>query len=121
MEFWIVVDKSQMSLQLIKKELSITLNGRQDVELKLKKSKTTFRGIDPTVLVAIVATTGTAIGALIGGLFKILGQNSANRIVLQGKEGWRIEIPANISSEKLEEVITRLQELDQGKVKLTIE
>jgi hypothetical protein len=121
MEFWITAERSQMSPQLINKKLRNTLNDRSDVELCLVSTNTGLRGIDPTVLVATVAATGTAIGALIGGMFKVLGQKSANRIVLRGKKGWQLEVPANISSKQFEETIKILKELDQEKLNLTIE
>jgi hypothetical protein len=121
MDFWILMENSQMLPHSLEKELNHLLHDRNDVNLNLIKLDAGLKGIDPTVLVATVAATGTAFGALIGGLFKILGQNSAKRILLRGKQGWQIEVPANISSKKFEEVIKILKDLDQERVNLIIQ
>jgi hypothetical protein len=76
------------------------------------------RGIDPTVLVAIVGATGTAIGGLIAGLFQLVSGRKDEKIVLKSSKGATIEFPASLSSQKLDELILKLNQLEEDKYQI---
>lgn len=83
--------------------------GEDLIKLELEPNTSNTRGIDPTVLVAIVSVTGTALGALISGLVQLAQASRQQRIILQGKDGSRLEIPSNTPPEKIDEMIGKLQ------------
>ena len=84
----------------------------------LKKRENNFRGLDPTVMVAIVSSAGTALGALINGVLNIAKEKGSNSIVIQDKNGRRVEFPANCSKEKIEEIIHLLNQMEAPKIEL---
>jgi hypothetical protein len=96
--------KWRLESQIVLKESSI--------KLELEPKASTTRGIDPTVLVAIVSVTGTAFGALVSGLIQVAQASRQGRIILQGKDGARLEIPSNIPIEKVDELIEKLRMMD---------
>ncbi len=120
MEMWIVVDERQGSVESIAAQLRSECPDDAEVQLSVKQPNEEFRGADPATIVAVVAAAGTAFGALIGGMLRICEQVSAQKIVLRGKGGLHLEVPADTSSEKLDELIGKLRELDQEKIKITI-
>jgi hypothetical protein len=82
------------------------------IELDLQDRRRNTRGIDPTVLVAVVSVTGTALGALISGVIQIANTSRHSKIILQAKGGSRLEIPSNTPSEKIDELIDKLKQMD---------
>ena len=60
---------------------------------------------------AVVGTLGIALGALITGLSGVAQQTAARKIILKSKTR-TIEVPANISSEKLDDLIRKPRCLD---------
>lgn len=78
------------------------------------------RGLDPTILVAIVGATGTGIGSLIVGLFQLVSGQKDEKIVLRSSKGATIEFPANLSSQKLDELILRLNQLEEDKYQILL-
>lgn len=89
-----------------------------DLTLLLGKSKTRLRGIEPTVLVAVVGATGAGLGALIAGLFQFLQRRSAKTIIMQTASGERLEFPADMKSEEIDLLIEKLKNLDMRKITL---
>ena len=96
--------KRRFESQIVRKETSI--------ELALEPKASTTRGIDPTVLVAIVSVAGTAFGALVSGLLQVAQASRQGKIILQGKDGARLEIPSNTPLEKVDELIEKLRMMD---------
>lgn len=121
MELQIVISPEIMSIDKLKDNLEAQ-NYERGVELILetRKSETRLRGMDPTILVAIAGAGGAAIGALITGLLQILKQTIANKIVMQTRSGYRLEIPANLSPEEIEALIEKLRKLDTQGIKMAI-
>jgi hypothetical protein len=78
------------------------------------------RGMDPTVLVAIVGATGTGIGGLIAGLFQLISGRKDEKIVLRSSKGATIEFPANLSSQRLDELILKLNQLEEDKYQILL-
>ena len=88
------------------------------VKIEMRSDKGSDRGVDPTVLVAIVGAASTSLGALLSGLFGILMQARSNKIVIQTKDGGKIEIPANYSPQQVSDVIGKLQESSVSRIVL---
>jgi hypothetical protein len=76
------------------------------------------RGLEPTVLVAIVGAVGTGIGGLISGLFQLISGRKDEKIVLRSSKGATLEFPANLSSQKLDELILKLNQLEEDKYQI---
>jgi len=81
---------------------SIGLEIRQEQRLRLKT-------VDPTVLVAILTMSGTALGALITGLLQIVQDRHREKIILVTKDGLRIEVEARHAQDKIPEIIKLLR------------
>jgi hypothetical protein len=81
-------------------------------------AENTDRSIDPTVLVALVAATGTAMGALITGILKIAAHGKASTIVMYGKSGRRLEIPADLPADRVREFAQIARDLDLERLEL---
>jgi len=95
--------------ELLKRQIKLNIN---NIVLEIRTPRRTLRGLDPSILVAIVGTTGTALGALISGILQVLKLTSMKKIVLQTKSGSRIEVPADISPKDLDILIQKIKKLD---------
>lgn len=95
----------------------------RDVQLELRRSPHVFRSptLDPTVLVAIVAGSSSAVAALINGLFRILEQRGKEqtKIVLRGADGTTIEAPASTTPQELEKLVELALRLEKPLIRLT--
>ncbi len=88
------------------------------IELLCREPIHRVRGIDPAVLVALVGAGGTALGALIAGVLRIAEMKGRPNIVLVGGKGIRIEVPADTSSEALDEYIIKAKALDLMEIEI---
>lgn len=84
------------------------------IRLEVKRS----RSVETAVLVALVGVVGTGLGALITGLLKVAEQKRANRVVLQGRSGRRLEIPVGVPPETITEYVRVAKELDIDRIEL---
>lgn len=96
--------------------LSKELPPDSDVELRVAASETNTRSLDPTVLVAIVGSSGTALGALIAGLLKVAISVKSRKIIIQGPDGVRVEVPTDVTTAQLMAVIDATQTLREGQI-----
>ena len=119
MEFYITSVSREIDLEDLRKILEerIDSNG---ITLEIRKLEFILRGLDPTVLVAIVSALGTGLGALITGLLQIARQSTNKKIVMQSQSGQRLEVPADISPEELDALLEKLKELETQKVKVVV-
>jgi hypothetical protein len=76
-----------------------------------------FRGVDQTVLIAIVGVVGPALGALVAGLLRIAEASRTEKITLVTKDGERVEVEARHAKEN---AVKLLQMLEAQKVKRII-
>jgi hypothetical protein len=88
------------------------------IELRITQNRPRLRGIEPTVLVALVSAGGTALGALITGLLQVARESHSSKIVVQGKDGKRLEFPADTPLDKIEEFKKLIKELDSPSITL---
>jgi hypothetical protein len=106
------------SVELLKDDLDEALGADSGVDLRLDSpGKEPDRSpIDPTVLVAVVAAAGAGLPKLIECLFGLL--SSKEKIVLKGKSGRSIEVPANTPDVRLREFIGMARTLDVEEITL---
>src|SRR6185295_5148052 len=90
--------------ELLQRHLAIG----ERIEFQLEPSPVPFRTPDATVLVAIVTGAAGALGMLITGLCAVARELSSQKIVVQARDGRRLEFPADLSSERLNEVVKQL-------------
>lgn len=96
--------------QIVLKEASI--------ELDLRDRRIDTRGIDSTVLVAVVSVTGTALGALVSGLLQIANARRQSKIILQTRDGSRLEIPSDTQSDRIDELIDKIKRMELEHIRL---
>ena len=73
------------------------------------------RSLDPTVLVALISGGATVLAGLINSiltLYKAKSEKSKRQIVLKGKNGRELSIPADTPTEKIQEYMKLLKELE---------
>lgn len=99
-------------IQEIKEGLALS-DQVTDIKLEMQKSSVSIRGEDVAFLVAIVGATSTALGALISGVIQVLMEKRKQKIVIQSKDGSRIEVPVNISDERLSELVKQVKKMDE--------
>jgi len=102
-------DIGQMEFkELLKKQLALN---NINVVLEIRKNRPILRGIDPTILVALVGTLGTGLGALITGILQVLKQTAMQKIIIQTENGSKFDIPADMSPEKLDILIEKIKKV----------
>jgi ABC-type branched-subunit amino acid transport system ATPase component len=106
-------------MELLKNDLQDALGGASDINLQLASTSTNSDRsvIDPTVLVALVGAVGAGLPTLIEALFGLL--TSKEKIVLTGKSGRSIEVPADTPSDRLREFIGLARTLDVEEITLS--
>lgn len=88
-----------------------------DVRLE-QRGRSPTRGLDPSVLVAIIGATGTSVAALLAGLLSIREKAKAGRILLVSRTGDQIEVPANTPTHRINELLGQLKSMEVVKVVL---
>ena len=106
---------SNQLVELLKDEIG------DNIKLTSTKGRSKTRGLEPAVVTAIIGAGGMALGALIGGLIKIVLQNKSNRITLVGKSGRRIDIPADYTNEKITSLIKHCRDIDLERIVVSCE
>ena len=108
-----IISQSAITNQEIKALLEKQISPESEVKLEIRQPEIVYRGLDPSILVAIVGAAGTGLGALITGISQLLKEHANQKIVVQTEGKFKIEIPANISPEKLGELIEQIKKLDE--------
>ena len=117
MEIQIALSSTSKSLEELKAALeSQTEVGASGTRLELRTPKQKFRGVDPTLLVAVVGAAGTGLGALITGLFQIGQQMAASKFTLETASGAKLEVPANTPPEQIDHLLEKLGHRDVKKI-----
>lgn len=111
-ESYITIVSDAMGAENLKLELDASIPSMDNIELQVERN----REIATTVLVAVVGAASAAIGALIAGLFKVAAAKGAQRIILHGRSGRKIEVPADTPTEKISDLIESARELDVDRV-----
>lgn len=96
----------------LKSTLEDQLAGTEGVALEIRESEAAVRGVDPTILVALVGAGGTAFGALLAGIFKIMEAKYARKIVINGSQGRRVELSGEFTKEQVDELVRQAREID---------
>ena|SRR5271157_1253569 len=74
------------------------------------------RSAEAALLVAIVGAAGTGLGALITGILKLAAEKGSRRIIIQGKSGRRIELPADSPTTDIERIVVAAKDLDIDRI-----
>jgi hypothetical protein len=93
-----------ISLRYVKKELDETRSTEVEYTLRFERNTSRYRGVEPTVLVALVGVAGTALGALVTGLLKIASQKYEGYLEISGKD-WSVKVPTTVTHDELERLI----------------
>jgi hypothetical protein len=121
MEIQIGARNNRMAAEDLRTALSKELGSEPSVTLSIRRPDVEFRGIDPTILVATVSAVGTALGTVIGGLLRIAQQSKSGKIVIQGRQGQRLELPADYPATEIDELIDKVRELDTEALKISLD
>lgn len=119
MEIYIMGERIGIQPAELQDLLINTMKTNDDVKMELRKSEIVLRGVDPTILVAIVGTIGTGLGALITGLLQIAKQKAAQKMTVQSGDN-KIEVPQDISPEMLDALIDKIKKLDAENLRIAL-
>ncbi len=76
------------------------------------------RDVDATIVVAVASATGAALGALLSGLLEIAKARKVQQVVFQGKDGRRLEVPAETPLDRIDAYLDRLRDMDADRIEL---
>ena len=117
--FEISIGSSKYSREQIKNIVK-NIGEKEPLKIHELEAGARSRGMDPTVLVAIVGAAGTGVGALIAGLFQLISGKKDERIVFRSSSGISIEFPAHLSARELDEKIQKLKQLEINKCQILL-
>lgn len=116
MEPYITIQSQQSSASELHQMLAPALSEAADTRLEVKQ----FRAAETAVLVAVVGALGTGLGALITGILKVAAEKGRAAIVLQGRSGRRVEVPADSPPERIAEYVELAKTLDVGRIEVEV-
>lgn len=111
MESKIILPGSMLVAEQLRRSLDAEFGADARVELR-PGDESAYRGVDPTILVAVVSAVGGAASAFIAGLLRCAQQAKSDKIVIQ-KGDTRIEISPGTSEEDLERAAALLKTVDE--------
>jgi hypothetical protein len=88
------------------------------VRLELRKKEQPFRVLEPTIAVAVVTSAGAGLVALITGVFQIARRSNNGVVVIQDRHGRRVEAPASVSRQRLEELVEVVKGMEDPRIEL---
>jgi hypothetical protein len=100
--------------QLLASEVSAS----EGVSFEIREVASRQRGLDNAVLVAVVGSAGTALGALVAGVVRVAATSKARSIVLEGRSGRKIQYPSDLPPEKVRELVALVSELDGPTIRI---
>ena len=112
----IVIDCRLASHEEIRHILSTQLKSENITQDKVKLEIKQLRGVEPSILIALISSTGLVLTTLIGCVMKLALSKNAQKIVIQGKDGERVEVPADTSENKLDSYIRKAQEISINRI-----
>lgn len=89
----------------------------QGIKLEVRQMRAHGAMSDPAVLVAVVSGAFAAMNAIILGLFKLLGKGY-QKILIQLQDGRKLEIPANTSKKKLDEILDIMNQMEVRRLRV---
>lgn len=89
----------------------------QEVAFELSPRRTKPIG-DASLLTAVVGLAGTALGALITGLFQIAREQKASRVTVVAADGTRIEAPVDAPTERIQEIADVVRSMGDPKISI---
>ena len=94
------------------------LEESNEIEFKLQPSKINYRDPDQSVLTAIISSSGVVLVTLLNGIFNLVREMKLKRLSIETKDGTKVDVPVNVSSEKISEIFNEIKALDVVRVKL---
>jgi hypothetical protein len=108
----VIIISNKIKSKDIKYDLGKYINlNKENISLSLQPRNLKLRNIDPLILIASINVI-PSIGILIKGLLNIVKEKQLQKISIVTKSGIKIEVPANIPSKKLDEVIAKIKTLE---------
>ncbi len=99
--------------ELLESDAEIAAAG---IVFEARKAVDDFLPSEPEVLVAIIGGSTALLGVLLGGLLKVVASTKTRNVVIQGRSGRRVEIPADTPAEKLDEYVAKAKDLDLDRI-----
>ena len=119
MESKIVLPDSLLQAEQLRRSLDAEFGPGSGVDIK-PGDEQSYRGVDPTILVAVVSAVGGAASAFIVGLLRCAQQARSDRIIIQ-KGDKRIEISPGISEEDLQRAASFFETIEEPDTTIVFE
>jgi hypothetical protein len=114
MEHYISIQSASHSADELEALLTSDIGSDAGVRLQVNRS----RAVETAVLAAAVGVVGAGLGALIRGLLNVAAQKRASKIVVQGRSGRKLEVPANTPVDEIAALIELTKEIDVDQIEL---
>ena len=108
----VIVKSSSVSSASLMELLQTQLTGEEGVKLELRAGTSLFRPIDATVLIAVISAGSAVLTSLIAGALAIAAKKKSERVVLRGRSGRSLEIPADTPLPQVKQYAELVKELD---------
>lgn len=108
-----------ISVKELKRMLQESNLNKSEVNYVLKSNPPKLRGVDPTVLIALIGAGGTSLGIVIGGILRLIEKRQQKtEIRITGKTGRKIEIFGEVTNEQIEKLVKYVKELDVDRIEI---
>jgi hypothetical protein len=108
---WLAKAKMQKSVEKTFKHCDLVLIEKDDEEV--------YRGLDPTILVAIISAGSAALGVFLTGILRIAKEMKAREIKFKSGDRELI-VPADLSEHEIDANIERLHKMSRQEVTLSL-
>ena len=88
----------------------------EGIVFDLRTTADPSRGIDATVLVALVGAGSAAFGALLAGIANVMVARQGRKVVINGSQGRRLELTGQFTKQEIDQFIQQAREIDAEQI-----
>ena len=114
----LIVTTPAMGAEELQQLLTDEIDDSADVAFETRETDVVIRGIDPTVLVAVIGAAGVALGSLVTGALRVAEKRRAGKVILRARDGTTVEFPVETPMETVDEYISRAKTLDLDRIEI---
>jgi hypothetical protein len=111
-----IIEAGNLDCNTVRDQLvRFTAGAAPEIEFQTNRRAAGVRGLDSSIIVALVSGTSAAVGALISGLLQVAREQNSGKIVLE-VNGRKLEAPADTPKNRIDELVKIMDEMEPSRI-----